>query len=58
MNAEDRPRLSDLSADELLKRASDYRAMAATATAREHYEALIRLAERYEKLAREKGGRA
>jgi hypothetical protein len=54
VTAEDRPLLSNLSADELLRRARDYRRLAETATAREHHEALIRLAERFEKLARER----
>lgn len=50
----DRPRLSDLTPAELRQRALDYRDMAATATAREQHGALIRLAERYEELARER----
>ena len=54
VTAEDRPRLSDLSVVELLKRASDYRKMAETATARQQHEALLRLAERFEKLARDR----
>ena len=54
MTADDRPLLSELSAAELLNRASEYRAMAATATARQQHEALIRLAERYERLAAER----
>ena len=41
----DRPRISDLTPAELWQRALDYREMAATATAKDQHEALIRLAE-------------
>jgi hypothetical protein len=46
-----RPRLSELSRDELLARAAEYRAMAATARAADVQAALLRLADRFERLA-------
>jgi hypothetical protein len=45
-----RPSLSDLTADQLMQRARECRAMAATASTAETTDALIRLAERFEQL--------
>lgn len=47
----DRPRLSDLTAGELLERAAEYRLMAATARMPGIQSSLLRLAEMFEKLA-------
>jgi len=52
---DDRNSLSQLTSDELLARAREYRRMAAAATTNEAMQSLLRLAERYEKQAREKG---
>ena len=43
-----------MSVAELLARAAQYRRMAASATTNEVMQSLLRLAERYERLAREK----
>jgi hypothetical protein len=48
----DRPPLSSLTAEQIRERAADFRRMAATATLARIRDALIRLAERLEALAR------
>jgi hypothetical protein len=48
----DRPRLSELSREQLLSRAAEYRAMAATATTADVRDALVRVAERLEGMAK------
>lgn len=50
--------LSELTSKELRARAAAYTAMAATASARESAESLLRLAEQFEKLAKLREGGA
>jgi hypothetical protein len=47
----ERPRLSELSRDDLLKRAAEYRSMAVTATTAGIQKSLLRLAEAFEQFA-------
>lgn len=49
--ADDRPRLSELTAAELMDRAQKYRDMAQTATTAAQSTSLLRLAWRFEKMA-------
>lgn len=49
-----RPSLSELTAEQLRARAAEYRRMADTARVRGSLESLLRLAERFEQLARER----
>ena len=51
MSITERAALSELAVPDLLARASDYRGMAATAHTAEIRDALLRLAERMEKMA-------
>ena len=51
---EPRPPPSELTVAELLARAAEYRRMAMNATTNEVMQSLFRLAERYERLARER----
>jgi hypothetical protein len=51
MSRTERPRLSELTAPEVLERAAEYRRMAATASTAQVRAALLRLAERLDRLA-------
>jgi len=54
MSRTERPRLSELTAPELLERAAEYRRMASTASAAQVRASLLRLADRLDRLAGER----